>query len=158
MDNEKILEKEIDLIQSCITRMGQNSFSIKGWLIGLIIAIIALLPENVDTKTICLIISVMTIIFWALDAFYLRTEKLYRWKYDWIIVNRKTTTDFCYNLNPYKKEMWLLNQGGKQKKKPWILKIMFTKTLWPFYLPIILISIGVLFGGELAQVWNCIAK
>ena len=34
MNNEKILEKEIDLIQNCITRMGQNSFSVKGWLIG----------------------------------------------------------------------------------------------------------------------------
>lgn len=30
MNNEKILEKEIDLIQNCITRMGQNSFSVKG--------------------------------------------------------------------------------------------------------------------------------
>lgn len=88
MDNEKILEKEIDLIQNCITRMGQNSFSIKGWLIGLIIAIIALLPENVDTKIVCLIIFGMTIIFWALDSFYLKTEKLYRWKYDWVIANR----------------------------------------------------------------------
>ena len=34
MNNEKILEKEIDLIQNCITRMGQNSFSVKGWLIA----------------------------------------------------------------------------------------------------------------------------
>ena len=46
MNNEKILEKEIDLIQNCITRMGQNSFSVKGWLIALIIAIIALLSET----------------------------------------------------------------------------------------------------------------
>lgn len=158
MDNEKILDKEIDLIQNCITRMGQNSFSIKGWLIGLIIAIIALLPENVNTKTICLIISGMTIIFWALDAFYLRTEKLYRWKYDWVIANRTNSNEFYYDLNPYKKEMWLLNKDGKPKKKPWIIRIMITKTLWPFYLPIILISICVLFGEQLTQIWNCVAK
>lgn len=158
MDNEKILEKEIDLIQNCITRMGQNSFSIKGWLIGLIIAIIALLPENVDTKIICLVIFGMTIIFWALDAFYLKTEKLYRWKYDWVIVNRKNSTDFCYDLNPYKKEMWLLDKDGRPKNEPLVLRIMFTKTLWPFYLPIILISIGVLYIDQLIQIWNCIAK
>lgn len=158
MDNEKILDKEIDLIQNCITRMGQNSFSIKGWLIGLIIAIIALLPENVNTKTICLIISGMTIIFWALDAFYLRTEKLYRWKYDWVIANRINSKEFYYDLNPYKKEMWLLNKDGKPKKKPLIIRIMITKTLWPFYLPIILISICVLFGEPLTQIWNCVVK
>ncbi len=155
MDNEKILEKEIDLIQNCITRMGQNSFSVKGWLIGLIIAIIALLPENVDTKTICLMISGMTIIFWILDAFYLKTEKLYRWKYDWVIVNRKNSTDFYYDLNPYKKEMWLLNKNGKPKKEPWILRIMFTKTLCPFYLPIISISVATIFWTQIVKIWTC---
>ena len=112
MNNEKILEKEIDLIQNCITRMGQNSFSVKGWLIALIIAIIALLSENVDIKFVCMIIIGLTGVFWILDAFYLRTEKLYRWKYDWVIKKRKETLDFCYDLNPYKKEMWLLNEDG----------------------------------------------
>lgn len=94
MNNEKILEKEIDLIQNCITRMGQNSFSVKGWLIALIIAIIALLSENVDIKFVCMIIIGLTGVFWILDAFYLRTEKLYRWKYDWVIIKRKETLDF----------------------------------------------------------------
>ena len=68
MNNEKILEKEIDLIQNCITRMGQNSFSVKGWLIALIIAIIALLSENVDIKFVCMIIIGLTGVFWILDA------------------------------------------------------------------------------------------
>ena len=101
MNNEKILEKEIDLIQNCITRMGQNSFSVKGWLIALIIAIIALLSENVDIKFVCMIIIGLTGVFWILDAFYLRTEKLYRWKYDCVIKKRKETLDFCYDLNQY---------------------------------------------------------
>ena len=118
MNNEKILEKEIDLIQNCITRMGQNSFSVKGWLIALIIAIIALLSENVDIKFVCMIIIGLTGVFWILDAFY--------------------------DLNPYKKEMWLLNEDGTSKKEPSIIRIMFTKTLWPFYLPIILIALAIL--------------
>ena len=144
MNNEKILEKEIDLIQNCITRMGQNSFSVKGWLIALIIAIIALLSENVDIKFVCMIIIGLTGVFWILDAFYLRTEKLYRWKYECVIKKRKETLDFCYDLNPYKKEMWLLNEDGTSKKEPSIIRIMFTKTLWPFYLPIILIALAIL--------------
>ena len=91
MDTRNILEKEIDLIQNCITRMAQNSFAIKGWLIGLLIAVIALLPENIDKNSICWIIIATTVIFWGLDAFYLRTERLYRWKYDWVIQNRLNT-------------------------------------------------------------------
>ena len=34
----------------------------------------------------------------------------------------------CYDLNPYKKEMWLLNEDGTSKKEPSIIRIMFTKT------------------------------
>ena len=29
------IHKEIDLIQSCITRMAQNSFMIKGWFVSI---------------------------------------------------------------------------------------------------------------------------
>lgn len=50
------LHKEIDLVQSCISRMANNSFMCKGWLLSLIVAILALLPENINRKSICIII------------------------------------------------------------------------------------------------------
>lgn len=145
MDREDILEKEIDLIQNCIARMGQNSFNVKGWLIGLIIAVIALLPESIDISVICLIIIGTTVVFWGLDAFYLKMEKLYRWKYEWVIEKRMDTKDYAYNLNPYQKEMWLLNSNNESKTEPFLIRIMFTKTLIPFYLPIIIVAIVLLF-------------
>ena len=40
------IHKEIDLIQSCITRMAQNSFTIKGWFVSIYAVILALLPER----------------------------------------------------------------------------------------------------------------
>ena len=43
---QEILYKEIDLIQSCINRMAQNSFVVKGWLIALVAVVLALLPEK----------------------------------------------------------------------------------------------------------------
>lgn len=43
------IHKEIDLIQSCITRMAQNSFMVKGWFVSLYAVVLALLPE----KLIC---------------------------------------------------------------------------------------------------------
>lgn len=41
--------KEIDLIQSCINRMAQNSFQVKGWTVALFAVILALLPEKVES-------------------------------------------------------------------------------------------------------------
>lgn len=43
------IHKEIDLIQSCITRMAQNSFMVKGWFVSLYAVVLALLPK----KLIC---------------------------------------------------------------------------------------------------------
>ena len=63
MDREDVLEKEIDLIQSCVNRMAQNSFVIKGWLITLITVILALLPEKIDICILSGVIIVATLCF-----------------------------------------------------------------------------------------------
>lgn len=82
------LHKELDLIQGCITRMAQNSFMIKGWFIAIIAGIFALL--FVENNQIALIISlVITGLFWYLDAFFLKTERIYRSIYSWVLKERK---------------------------------------------------------------------
>jgi hypothetical protein len=129
----KILYKEIDLIQACINRMAHNSFLVKGWIITLFAAVLALLPASFDTKGLCIIGFVITICFWYLDAFFLKTEKLYRWKYEWVICQRKQTDLYTFDLSPYNINMWLKNDNGTFKKSPTILRVMFTKTLCPMY-------------------------
>jgi hypothetical protein len=141
-NNNAILEKEIDLIQSCINRMAQNSFIVKGWTVTLIAVVFALLPEKIDIKLLCGIGFIITICFWYLDSFFLKTERLYQWKYEWVIENRLNTNLFCYNLNPHNKGMWLLNGDNSEKKEPLIIRIMVTKTLLPIYLPLIFLEIG----------------
>ena len=148
LDKKNVLEKEIDLIQNCITRMSQNSFNVKGWLIALLVAIIALLPENINVVAVCFIIVGITSVFWYLDGFFLKIETLYRWKYNWVISKRLKSDDFYYDLNPHNKKMWLSNDGEKNKKEPCIFAKMFTKTLWPFYLPIIVVALIVIFTQD----------
>ena len=143
-EKKEILEKEIDLIQACINRMAQNSFIVKGWTITLITVILALLPEKIDIRLLCAIVIVATVCFWYLDAFFLRTERLYRWKYEWVIANRPKSEEYCYDLNPYDEKMWLLDKDGKQRQAPTIRCIMFTKTLTPIYVPLVSES-GLLF-------------
>ena len=143
-DLNKVLLKEIDLIQACINRMAQNSFMIKGWTISLVAVVLALLPESFDLTGLCLIGIVATLCFWYLDAFFLRTEKLYRWKYEWVLERRLSSEDFCYDLDPYNSQMWLLNMDGTSKKTPRITEIMATKTLFPIYLPLLVLPVVVL--------------
>lgn len=131
MENKEIMEKEIDLLQSCINRMAQNSFLVKGWMISLVTVVIALLPEKVavDIRILCIVGFAITICFWYLDSFFLRMETLYRWKYSWVIKNRQSTLDYTYDLDPHNSQTRI---GGLAE--PGILKTMFSHTLLPLYL------------------------
>lgn len=123
MSHEK-LYKEIDLIQTCIARMANNSFLIKGWLLTLIAVVSALLGENIELYVLSLILVVPLICFWFLDAYYLRCEQKYRKLYVWVIENRiKNNNEFLYDLNPQRFE----NDVNS------IIKILFSTTLLFFY-------------------------
>lgn len=137
--NREVLNKEIDLIQGCINRMAHNSFIIKGWLISLIAVVLTLLPEKFEIKWLCLVGLLITICFWYLDGYFLKIERLYKWKYDWIISQRLNTDKYMYNLNPHNSNMWLPNKDGSKKKSPNEIEVMFSTTLIPLYLPIIIV-------------------
>lgn len=126
----EILYKEIDLIQSCISRMAQNSFMVKGWVITLVAACCAVSSLSLSEWKILFIFGALAIIlFWYLDAYFLKMERLYRFKYEWVINNRLKKDEFAFDLNPYNKQMW--NTG---KEEPSIIGVMFSKTLLPMYL------------------------
>ena len=130
MKNESVLQKEIDLIQGCINRMAHNSFAIKGWLITLVAVILALLPETVDVRILCGVVFAAALCFWYLDAYYLKMERLYRWKYEWVIAKRGMgECNYLYDLNPHNKSMWL----DSEKKEERLIFFVFNRTLLPLY-------------------------
>ena len=139
MDKEHVLEKEIDLIQGCINRMAHNSFVIKGWTISLVAVVLALLPENFDIRLLCILGGIVCGCFWYLDAYFLKMERLYRWKYEWIIEKRLDTNKFLYDLTPTNKDMWL--EKRQEEGEPCVIKVMFSTTLIPIYLPVILLCL-----------------
>lgn len=128
--NQEILEKEIDLIQSCINRMGQNSFLVKGWMISIIAVAIGILPEKLDINILSTMGIIVVLCFWYLDGFFLCTEKLFRLKYEWVIVNRYHNDNYFYDLNPYNKKMW----KESDNKTPTTLSAMTSKTILPIYM------------------------
>lgn len=139
MHNDKELEqamlhKEIDLIQSCIARMSNNSFLIKGWAIMLMTAVLAFGDKLTTITYLCKVLLFPIAALWYLDAFYLQTERKYRVLYDWVIQNRYNNEHYCYSLK--------LDRNGLHPTKN-LFCTMFSKTLWPFYFIPLLIFIGI---------------
>ena len=144
------LHKEIDLIQGCINRMANNSFLIKGWLVSIIAVIVALSPEEIDKFIVFITLLIITFSFWYLDGFFLRTEKLYRKMYEWVLKNRKKgNKDYQYDLNPQRFD-------GEVES---IFKVMTSKTLRWFYGAILvlitLIGLYYLFSAILSLICSC---
>lgn len=143
--NDKILieeiHKEIDLIQACITRMAQNSFMIKGWFVSIYAVILALLPEKVNMFLLCISLIAVNVIFWYLDGFFLRTEKLYRKIYDWVLLERRRNNkELMYQLNPVKYQ-------GKIEEVASTWKVMWSKTLrWFYVVPLMIVVIVFIFN------------
>jgi hypothetical protein len=111
--------KEIEIIQEIINRMARNSFLIKGWTITLVVVTLLLKGNKYHT----FIAFIPILVFWFLDAYFLRLERLYRRLYNWVKDNRLKTKDFLFDLN-YKRF---------EKEEQSILRIMFSITLGLFY-------------------------
>lgn len=121
-DKETLKEymlKEIDISQDIVKRMAFNSFMIKGWAITLVA--ITLLLRVATTQV--LIAFIPLLVFWYLDAYYLRQERMYRKLYDWVAMNRLKTEDYLFNMNAYRFENEVQS----------IIRIMFSITLCLFY-------------------------
>ncbi|MFC0819825.1 hypothetical protein [Moraxella marmotae] len=116
------LHKEMDLLQSCINRMANNSFLIKGWAITITSLILTL------SKGSC--ISFVTLLpiaaFCYLDAYFLRLERIYRTRYEWVIKNRSNNSNGIYDLNPN-------NFGLPQNDMSSMFSVMKSEALMPFY-------------------------
>ncbi len=146
MRNEEILLKELDLISSCINRMANNSFLIKGWYITVLIGVLTIFisKDNYNFFSLGIILLIITIIFGLMDMYYLYLEKnigesMSGYKKRW------NSKKFAFNLNPHEKGMWL-------KKDKLLRKTFKSSALWLYYLVLIGIIIYFIFenlGGKI---------
>ena len=73
--------KHLEMIQNIITRLANNSFSLKGWTVIFIAAVLGFAIKESDPNYIPLVLFPI-FAFWGLDGYYLRQEKLFRSLYD----------------------------------------------------------------------------
>lgn len=145
MNRKDVLLKEIELIQAKIDKVEKTSFVIKGWVITMVTAVLALLPETIDKLILGIVVGVSVIAFWYLDAFYLKVDRCYRWKYNWVVTNRADNDEYCLDLNPYNTNMILNPKAPKSNDLPNVFSLMFSKTLIALYLPFLVLAMLYIF-------------
>lgn len=117
--------KHLEFIQSTITRMNQNSFQIKGWMITLVSALLALYASS-ERVVYILIAIVPAVVFWFLDAYYLQQERRFRGVYNDVAGlspdnSRINVREFEIPIQKY--------QGGKYC----YFNVLFSMTIFPLY-------------------------
>jgi hypothetical protein len=93
--------KHIDIIQSTISRMAQNSFIVKGWAVTILIGLFVFLQKN-ESKSNLFIYITPIIFFWVLDSYYLWQERLFRKLYNKIIDDLTSESDLSMDTSTFK--------------------------------------------------------
>jgi len=73
--------KHLELIQGVINRMAQVSFVLKGWTVTIVVTLLAI-AASANVWWYGLLALFPACVFWGLDAYYLRQERLFRCLYD----------------------------------------------------------------------------
>ena len=113
---DEVFFKELDMLQSCISRKAESSFRIKGWAIAVFVAVLGLLPSRFDPRFVAIAGSLIVLMFWIMDASYLQQERLYRLKYQWVIKNRQKSESFVFDLNCGNPNTWDIEDGQEKYK------------------------------------------
>lgn len=113
--------KHLEMSQAVVSRMASNSFLIKGWSVTLLSAVLALaLKDKIDAMAAIGFVPV--VMFWALDGWFLRQERLFRKLWDVRRVEAQhLVTDFDMDTTSF--------DAGVP---PWH-KIAFSSTLLAFH-------------------------
>ena len=129
--NDNLYIEYFKIIQNTITRMAQNSFLIKAWSITIIAGISVLTFSFINTLIFAVLIGVITV-FWIMDSYYLRLEKLYRKLYE-KVVN-------IFNTPSMKTQIRLFDMDYESftNQVHTIPRIMFSKAEGLFYITLIL--------------------
>jgi len=130
MNDKKI--KHLEFVQAVITRMNSNSFQIKGWMVAIVSALLAVYAST-QNRTFVLVAILPTLIFWFLDTYYLWQERKFRGLYNDVAGITKGNKIALFAMRPD------LYKGGKYSY--W--DVFGSVTIISLYLPVIAILVGI---------------
>lgn len=112
-------------ILSVIARMGNNSFALKGWAVGVMIAVFSFASSNTSQAVIVTLLPL--IVIWTLDAYYLMIERKFRRLYESERIKKASEIDFNMNYNDVLVKIEETNKFS-------LISAFFSNTVMPFYL------------------------
>ena len=132
--SESAFIEYLKMIQNVINRIAKNTFMIKTWTTTIIAGILILTFSLLNIVTFIMLLGIV-IMFWILDSYYLRLERLYRKLY-----NHKV--DEYYN-SPDKNSVKLfdMDYSPYQDDEKTIIRTMISKSEIFYYSPFIVIFI-----------------
>ncbi len=90
--------KHLEFIQAAISRMATNSFSFKGWSITVAAGISAFGVANTKASLLAIAL-VSTIMFWALDGYYLWLERGFVKLHNEVAAKNENDIDFSMKID-----------------------------------------------------------
>jgi hypothetical protein len=117
--------KYFELIQAVVSRLAGNSFSIKGWAVGLVAILGGFAAKDSDPR-FAFGLWLPALCFWGLDAYYLRQERLFRALYNAATAPGSTVAVYSMNIMPY------------QAQIPSVIKVAFSRTILWLHMPILI--------------------
>ena len=127
-----IIHKEIDLIQSVITRMSDRQTHVKSFCLTMLGLVGYLAKSNGIFITISLSLIVLCGSILS-DCFYLKTERLYRMWFDFLRDKRTETKEWLYELNPIRMKNIMTNQKSMYSTDPNTIKVYTSNSILTFY-------------------------
>ena len=118
MNDNKL--KHLEFIQNVITRMGNNSFLIKGWSVTLVAAIFALADKDTNSSY-SVVVYLPVFAFWWLDGYFLSQERQYRALFNDVAAKPADQTNFALDASGY-------NKGYRS-----LFRSAFSKTVFSFH-------------------------
>ena|SRR3989338_2295679 len=130
-ENSQAVQAHLNITQNVIQRMASNSASSKGWAIALVSALLVIVADK-GKPNYFLIAIIPTVLFWALDAYYLGLERMFRASYNNFIGKLhagKLIADDLYAVSP----------TGNMIKA--FFCAVFSFSVWPLYVTLLIMML-----------------
>lgn len=123
----------LNILQSVISRMANNSASCKTWCVTIVAAALALMAGNSNGNLVLLVIFPV-VVFMALDCYYLMLENRFRDSYNGFVkkVHLSTVSE---------DDLFLIAPTGSAWKAT--VKSVSSFSIWPFYGFLLLVAVVV---------------
>lgn len=132
MDSDRI--KHLEFIQGVITRMNNNSFQMKGWMVALVSALLGIYAST-QNDAFVLVALFPALLFWFLDAYYLQQERKFRGLYNDVAGITKNHEIALFAMRPD------LYKDGKYS----LWDVFGSQTIMVLYLPVIVLLLVIYF-------------